>query len=142
MSPETPALIQPYPPEELWPKFIYSLPELAYSEQLNACYELLDAHLSNGRGTAPAVYFGSSTLTYHDVYNQVVCMAGALHEKGIGPGDRVLLRLLNRPHFITAWLALVRLWAVAVGATPVIKARGNQALVDRSRTKAVVKEPG
>ena len=53
MSQETPALIEPYPPEELWPKFIYSLPELAYSEQLNACYELLDAHLSNGRGAAP-----------------------------------------------------------------------------------------
>src|SRR2546428_14157761 len=107
MIPETPALIEPYPPEELWPKFIYSLPELAYSEQLNACYELLDAHLSNGRGAAPAVYFGSSTLTYHDVYNQVVRMAGALHEKGVGPGDRVLFKLLKRPHLITAWVGIV-----------------------------------
>src|SRR3989475_5471944 len=141
MIPETPALIEPYPPEELWPKFIYSLPELAYSEQLNACYELLDAHLSNGRGTAPAVYFGSSTLTYHDVYNQVVCMAGALHEKGIGPGDRVLLRLLNRPHFITAWLALLRLGAVAVATSPLIKAREIEAVIDSSRPKLLVTEP-
>src|SRR2546425_8524392 len=102
MSQETPALIEPYPPGELWPKFIYSLPELGYSEQLNACYELLDAHLSNGRGAAPAVYFGSSTLTYNDVYEQVVRMAGALDEQGIPPGDRLLFRLLQRSHFINA----------------------------------------
>ena len=141
MIPETPALIEPYPPEELWPKFIYSLPELAYSEQLNACYELLDTHLSNGRGAAPAVYFGSSTLTYNDVYDQVVRMAGALHEKGIGPGDRVLLRLLNRPHFITAWLALLRLGAVAVATSPLIKAREIEAVIDSSRPKLLVTEP-
>src|SRR5438046_697355 len=140
MTQDTPALIEPSPPEELWPKFIYSLPELAYSKQLNACYELLDAHLSNGRGAAPAVYFGSSTLTYHDVYNQVVCMAGALHEKGIGPGDRVLLRLLNRPHFITAWLALLRLGAVAVATSPLIKAREIEAVIDSSRPKLLVTE--
>src|SRR6266516_641216 len=109
MSQETPALIEPYPPEELWPKFIYSLPELAYSEQLNACYELLDTHLSNGRGAAPAVYFGRSTLTYNDVYDQVVRMADELHEKGIGPGDCFLLRLLNRAIFITSWLDLLRI---------------------------------
>src|SRR2546428_4790109 len=109
MIPETPALIEPYPPEELWPKFIYSLPELAYSEQLNACYELLDAHLSNGRGAAPAVYFGSSTLTYHDVYNQVVCMAGALHEKGGRSGDPVLVWVLNRPHCMTRSAGVIRL---------------------------------
>src|SRR5205807_154857 len=57
MSQETPAPMQPYPPEELWPKFIYSLPELAYSEQVNACYGLLDTHLTNGRGAVPAIYF-------------------------------------------------------------------------------------
>src|SRR5437016_13990488 len=108
MSQETPALIEPYPREELWPKFIYSLPELGYSEQLNACYELLDAHLSNGRGAAPAVYFGSSTLTYNDVYEQVVRMAGALQDKGIAPGERVLFRLMNRQYFILGYVAVIR----------------------------------
>ncbi len=141
MSQETPALMQAYPSEELWPKFIYSLPELAYSQQLNACYELLDTHLTHGRGAVPAIYFGTTTLTYNDVYDRVVRMAGALHEQGIGPGDRVLLRLLNRPHFITAWLALLRLGAVVVATSPLIKAREVEAVIDSSKPKLLVTEP-
>src|ERR1043166_3814613 len=45
-----------YPPRELWPEKIYDLPELAYPQTLNACYELLDINLALGRGSAPAIY--------------------------------------------------------------------------------------
>src|SRR5947208_13659308 len=107
MSQETPALVQPYPPEELWPKFIYSLPELEYSEQLNACYELLDAQLSNGRVAAPAVYCGRSTVTYNDDYDQEAGMADALLDNGSCPVDAAFLGLLYRAHCIVAWLAFV-----------------------------------
>ena len=43
-------MILAYPPQELWPEKSYTLPELSYPDTLNACYELLDRNLDEGRG--------------------------------------------------------------------------------------------
>ena len=94
-----------YPPQELWPEKVYTLPELSYSDTTNACYELLDANLAAGRGARPAIYFGDSVITYEQLFDEVVQIAGALRERGVQPGDAVVLRLLNRPHFISTFLA-------------------------------------
>src|SRR5713101_1854070 len=102
-----------YPPKELWPEKIYSLPELSYPETLNACYELLDANLALGRGSAPAIYFADSVVTYNQLATDVMKLAGALRQRGVGPGDCVVIRLLNRPHFVAVFLALLRIGAVA-----------------------------
>src|SRR5437867_13065124 len=80
-------------------------------------------------------------LSYTDVNDQLVRIAAALRDNGIGPGDRVLLRLLNRPYFISAWLALLRLGAVVVATSPLIKAREIEAVIDSSRPKLLVTEP-
>ena len=57
-----------YPPRELWPDKIYELPELAYPSTLNACYELIDANLARGRGSAPAIYSADSVVTYDETW--------------------------------------------------------------------------
>src|SRR5213594_988474 len=103
-----------YPPRELWPDKIYELPELAYPSTLNACYELIDANLARGRGSAPAIYSADSVVTYDELANDVMKLAGALRERGVRQGDCVAVRLLNRPHFVALFLALLRIGAVAV----------------------------
>ena len=130
-----------YPPRELWPGKVYSLPELSYPETLNACHELLDRNLERGRGSFPAIYFGNSVVTYRELQQDVMEVAGALHRHGVEPGDRVILRLLNRPHFISTFLALLRLGAVAVPTPPLIRAREISAIIESSQPRLVVSEP-
>src|SRR2546427_6349959 len=112
----------PYPPRELWPKKTYSLPDLSYPDTLNACHELLDRTLERGHGSFPAIHFGKSVITYAELHEQVMRFAGAFRGQGIGPGDRVILRLLNRPHFISAFLALLRIGSVVAPTPPLIRA--------------------
>jgi 2-aminobenzoate-CoA ligase len=129
-----------YPPSELWPEKIYSLPELAYSESFNACYELLDANIAHGRGPAPAIYSGDSVMTYQQLADDVMQVAGALRQRGIKPGDCVIVRLLNRPHFITTFLALLRIGAVAVPTPPLLRSREIGAIIDSADPVLLISE--
>ena len=118
-----------YPPRELWPERIYTLPELAYPHTFNACHELLDANLALGRGSAPAIFSVDSVVTYSQLADEVMKMAGALRYRGVKSGDCVILRLLNRPHFIAAFLALLRIGAVAVPTPPLATVKSSQTSV-------------
>src|SRR5262245_65420992 len=97
-----------YPPRELWPEKIYSLPELSYPETFNACYELLDANLALGRASAPAIYAGNSVITYAQLADDVMKIAGAFRQRGVKSGDAVLIRLFNRLKFVGQFFALIR----------------------------------
>src|SRR5437870_6652042 len=112
-----------YPPRELWPERIYSLPELSYPDCVNVCHEFLDSHLALGRGSAPAIYYGDRTITYAELAREVTQTARSLQKLGVQPGDRVILRLLNRPGFISTFLALMRIGAVAVPTPPLLLLR-------------------
>jgi 2-aminobenzoate-CoA ligase len=129
-----------YPPRELWPDKIYSLPELSYPETVNACHELLDAHIARGRGGSPAIYFGDSVITYKQLHDDVMQVAGGLRQRGIHPGDCVILRLLNRPHFISTFLALLRIGAVAVPTPPLVRARELSAIIESADPALLVAE--
>ena len=55
-----------------------------------------------------------SELTYDEFAAQVRRCARGLQERGIGPGDRVVVHLRNCPEILIAWFALARLGAVFV----------------------------
>lgn len=129
-----------YPSQESWPTRLYTLPDLAYPASVNICYELLDRHIEAGLGTRPAIFFKDNVLTYAQVFDQVVRLAAVFRDSGVGTGDRVILRLLNRPHFISTWLALQRIGAVVVATPPPIKARELNAIIDSARPALLVSE--
>ena len=129
-----------YPPRELWPEKTYTLPELSYPDTLNACYELLDRNLAEGRGPSPAIHFGNSFITYSQLLQEVMHIAGALSRRGIQAGDRVVLRLLNRPHFISTFLAVLRIGAVAVPTPPLIRSREISRILESSNPSLLVAE--
>ena len=129
-----------YPPRELWPEKIYHLPELAYPKTLNACHELIDANLALGRGSAPAIYFADSVVTYNQLASDVMKLAGALQLRGVRPGDCVVIRLLNRPHFVALFLALLRIGAVAVPTAPLLRHREINAIIESADPMLVISE--
>jgi 2-aminobenzoate-CoA ligase len=129
-----------YPPRELWSERIYNLPELAYADTLNFCYELLDANLKLGRGPSPAIHFEDSVTTYQQLTEDVLRFAGALRQHGVRSGDRVILRLLNRPHFVTAFLAVLRIGAIAVPTAPLLRSREIAAIIDSADPVLLISE--
>ncbi|RDH80309.1 long-chain fatty acid--CoA ligase [Mycolicibacterium moriokaense] len=58
-------------------------------------------------------YMGGGT-TWAELDRRVTALAGALHRRGVGFGDRVLILMLNRTEFIESFLAANRLGAIAV----------------------------
>jgi len=129
-----------YPAHELWPQRLYSLPELQYPDTLNACSELLDRHIEEGRGASPAIYYKDTSISYAELFEDVTRLAAILRAEKIEVGDRVVLRLLNRPHFIAVWLSLVRIGAVVVATPPLIKARELTAILESARPKMLISE--
>src|SRR5215212_10715772 len=62
---------------------------------VNTCYNLLDAHVENGRADQPALIYDSpvtgqsKTYTYRALLDEVARFAGVLLKQGVKKGDRV-----------------------------------------------------
>ena len=63
---------------------------------------------------ATALRFLGHTTTWAELDRRVSALAGALHARGVGFGDRVLILMLNRPEFLESCLAINKLGAIAV----------------------------
>ncbi|XP_075228259.1 acyl-CoA synthetase short-chain family member 3, mitochondrial isoform X2 [Lycorma delicatula] len=86
--------------------------------ELNACYNAVDRHVENGKGSKVALIHDSPVtgtirkVTYSELQNQVSHLAGALADLGVVKGDRVLIYMPLIPETIIAMLATVRLGAI------------------------------
>ena len=63
---------------------------------------------------ATALRFLGRTITWAELHRRVTGLAGALHRRGVGQGDRVMILMLNRPEFVETCLAATMLGAIAV----------------------------
>jgi long-chain acyl-CoA synthetase len=69
-------------------------------------------------GELPPLVHGDRRLGPDELREQVERLAGGLAARGLGPGDPVALLLPNGPAFAIAFLAILRLGAVAVPLNP------------------------
>ncbi len=107
------------PPRELWPNRIYTLPEFAaYPDRFNPTEELLEKHVSAGRGDRIAILFEDQRITYAQLLGQANKFGNALRELGLREGDRVLLRTPTIPPAIVANFAVLKLGAVITPISP------------------------
>jgi acetyl-CoA synthetase len=85
--------------------------------QLNASYNCVDRHLSNGRKTKAAIIWEGEpegeqrVLTYQDLYREVNRAAHAIRALGVNKGDRVAIYMPMVPETVIAMLACARLGA-------------------------------
>lgn len=70
----------------------------------------------------PAVHFAGTTTTYRDLWDETRAYAGALRDRGIGPGDRVAMLIPNVPDFARVYYAVLSLGAIAVPVHLLFKA--------------------
>lgn len=86
-----------------------------------------------------ALAFFGRTLSYQRLRELVGRFAGALHELGVRPGDRVALVLPNCPQQVIAFYATLRLGAIVVQHNPLYTAPElTHQLTDSGATTAVI----
>ncbi|HIM45359.1 MAG TPA: propionyl-CoA synthetase, partial [Alphaproteobacteria bacterium] len=85
---------------------------------LNTCHNALDRHVNQGRGDQAALIHDSpvtdsvTTFTYRELRDAVALFAGALADRGVGKGDRVIIYMPMVPEAAIAMLACARIGAV------------------------------
>jgi fatty-acyl-CoA synthase len=69
----------------------------------------------------PAIIFYDTVLSYAQMHEQVLALAGYLQQVcGVQRGDRVLLDMQNSPQFIIAFYAILRADAMVVPVNPML----------------------
>ena len=84
----------------------------------NTCYNAVDRHVAAGRGEQVAIIHDSpvtgsvTRITYAELQAMVVQLAGALVERGVSKGDRVIVYMPMVPEAAVAMLACARIGAI------------------------------
>jgi 2-aminobenzoate-CoA ligase len=113
------------PPADLQPEFIFELPGLQFPQRLNCATELLDRHVAAGDGARVCLRApGGLRWTYADLLDKANRIANVLvHDMGLVPGNRVLLRAPNNPMLAACWFAVMKAGGVAVATMPLLRAK-------------------
>ncbi len=83
--------------------------------------EMVDFHAGNAPDS-PALVFEDRTISYGELLDSINKLANAFKYQGVARGDRVAIVMGNRPEFVYAYFAAVRIGAVAVTLNPVVTA--------------------
>src|ERR1700749_2744488 len=75
-------------------------------------FEALRQH-AHARPEASAFIFQEDVWSYRRLLHAAECVARGLVAKGVKPGDRVVLHMMNRPEMLVAYYACFRLGAIA-----------------------------
>jgi 2-aminobenzoate-CoA ligase len=110
------------PPSDQWPELLFDLPELQYPDRLNAATRLLDDTVERlGRDRRCLLAPGQPTWTYGDLLDRSNQVAHLMHDLGLVPGNRVLLRAPNNPWLVAVWLGVLKAGGVVVLTMPLLR---------------------
>ena len=123
------------PPIDQQPEFIFELPELQFPTYLNCASELLDRHVAGGRGERVCLRSpGGLKWSYADLQRHANRIANVLvHELGLVPGNRVLLRAPNKPMLVACWFAVMKAGGIAVGTMPLLRAKELGQIIEKGQ---------
>jgi benzoate-CoA ligase family protein len=106
--------------------------------RFNIGAELIERNLRAGRGDAPAIWSGGKTLSYRDFAGLTDRLAGALLRAGVEPEQRVLFILPDSPELAAAYLAAMKVGAVAVPCNPLLRPADYAYFVEESRARVLI----
>src|SRR5918996_6477103 len=85
-----------------------------------------------------AVKLDERELSYAELDQASARVAGLLHAKGIGPGDRVGLMLPNVPYFAIAYYGILRAGGAVVPMNVLLKERETTFYLSDPEARAVI----
>ncbi len=104
---------------------------------INAVDEILGPTLSSGRGGDVAILFGDDAITFEQLDGEVNRFANAL-QPYLSKGDRALILLKDSPDFVTAFLGIMRIGAVAVPMSMRLTADDTGFIIADSGAKVLI----
>ena len=101
----------------------------------NACEYLLDRRLAAGDGARTALTGGAGEVTYAQLHDRVCRTAAGLRSLGLQPEQRVLMLMADSPEFVTMYLAAMRIGAIPVPVSTMLRPDGVAELLRDSRAR-------
>ncbi|WP_248962833.1 benzoate-CoA ligase family protein [Sphaerisporangium perillae] len=111
------------------------------TEPFNASAYLLDRHLERGDGDRLALTGAHGELTYAQLHDRVLRTAAGLRQAGLRPEERLLMFMADSPDFVTVFLAALRMGAVPVPVSTMLRADGLADLLVDSRARLLAVSP-
>ena len=105
-------------------------------EQLfNACEYLLDRRLAAGDGQRIALTGPAGEFSYAQLHDRVCRTAAGLRAVGVQPEQRILMVMSDSPAFVVVYLAAMRVGAIPVPVSTMLRADGVAELLRDSRAR-------
>src|SRR5246127_4306614 len=105
------------------------------AEWFNACEYLLDRRLAAGGGAGRARPGPAGALSYATLWDRVRRTAAGLRAAGVQPEQRILMVMADSPHFAVVYLAALRVGAIPVPVSTMLRPEGIAELLRDSRAK-------
>jgi benzoate-CoA ligase family protein len=103
----------------------------------NACDYLLDRHIRAGRGDRLALTGVAGDVSYAELAERVGRAAGGLRGLGLQAEQRVVMVMADSPEFVIVYLAAMRIGAVPVPISTMLRADGIAEILADSRARIV-----
>src|SRR3954447_20608767 len=107
----------------------------------NACDYLLDRRLAAGDGERVALAGAAGDLSYAALHELVCRTAAGLRSVGLEPEQRLLMLMADTPEFVTVYLAAMRVGAIPVPVSTMLRAEGVTELLRDSRARFLAVTP-
>jgi len=103
----------------------------------NACDYLLDRHVREGRGDRVALTGVAGDVTYAELAERVRRAARGLRGLGLQAEQRVVMIMTDSPEFVVTYLAAMRIGAVPVPVSTMLRAGDIAEILADSRARIV-----
>jgi benzoate-CoA ligase family protein len=111
------------------------------ASRFNASEYLLDRRLAAGDGARTAVTGVAGELTYADLHDRVTRTAGGLRALGLQPEQRIVMLMADSPEFVVVYLAALRVGAIPVPISTMLRTEGVLELLLDSRARLLAVTP-
>jgi benzoate-CoA ligase family protein len=113
----------------------------AEPERFNACEYLLDRRVKAGDGGRLAITGTGGDLTYAELLDRVQRTAAVLRETGLEPEQRLMMVMADGPGFVAVYLAAMRIGAIPVPVSTMLRPGGLAELLRDSRARLLAVTP-
>jgi benzoate-CoA ligase family protein len=115
--------------------------QFSAASTFNASEYLLDRRLAAGDGGRVAFVGGAGDVTYADLHDRVCRTAHGLRGLGLAPEQRLLMLMADSPEFVVVYLAAMRMGAVPVPVSTMLRSAGVAELLADSRARLLAVTP-
>jgi benzoate-CoA ligase len=107
----------------------------------NASEYLLDRRLAAGDGDRTALTGPAGDFSYAALWERVRRTAAGLRAAGVQPEQRILMVMADSPHFVVIYLAAMRIGAIPVPVSTMLRGDGIAELLRDSRARFLAVSP-